>query len=201
MTSRQMWFVAAMMAVVASVTVLSMQQAQGQAGEKLSVAVVDVQGVFQALKERGDIEGDITGMTEKIQQEEQKLAQELKALENDLTVLAPDSEPYRQTKEKLEMKAIYLQSWKGFQKRQLENEKTLRIEGLYNKVVAAVARIAEQKNLDLVLHKDDAENLRAANQQQLVALIQVRKVLFNKKSLDITEQVTQLMNNEYVNKK
>lgn len=167
----------------------------------VTAAVVDVQKVFNELDEKNSVEADITQQAEKLQKEEQDKQTELKALDADLRILAPDSDAYKQTRNKLEMKAIEFQAWKQFQQRKLESEKAIRIEALYLKVIDSIERVAKKEGFDLVLFKDQTESLRGQNAQQLATLIQVRKVLYSNPSLDITDQIKTMCNNEYNTRK
>ena len=166
----------------------------------MSVAVVDIEKVFTDLDEKATIEAEITAQTEQLQKLEQKKQTEINALQADMEILSPESDAFKQTKDNLEKKLIELQVWRQVKKRQLEGEKTLRIEGLYRKTLEAVARVAKNSGYDLVLFKDKVANLRGQNQQQLAALIQVRKVLYAADDLDITDRISQMLNNEYNNR-
>jgi len=164
------------------------------------MAVVDVQKVFNSLDQKTSVEADITQQTEKLQKQEQDKQTELKALQADLQVLAAGTPAYQETQEKLETKAMEFQVWKQFNQRKLEREKVLRLEDLYRKVVDAIGSVAEAKGIDLVLFKDNSIDLKGENQQQLAAMIQVRKVLYASPEMDITDQITQKMNNEWNNR-
>jgi Skp family chaperone for outer membrane proteins len=175
--------------------------AQGKAARPTAVAVVDVQEVFNALDEKATVEADITQQTEQLQKQEQDRQTELKALQADLGILAAGTPAYDETQTKLENKALEFQVWKQFNQRKLEREKVVRLEALYRKVVDALSGVAKQNNYDIVLFKDNTGDLKGENQQQLAAMIQVRKVLYSAPELDITDQITQKLNNEWNNRK
>ncbi|MBI1370921.1 MAG: hypothetical protein GC162_19990 [Planctomycetes bacterium] len=175
--------------------------AQGKGSKPAVIAVVDVQKVFNSLDEKGSVEADITASTEKLQKEEQDRQTELKALQADLNILAPGTPAFADTQEKLEKKAMEFQVWKQFNQNKLERDKAIRLEGLYMKVVGACEAIAKASGYDLVLFKDSTDALKGQNQQQLAALIQVRKVLYSAPDMDITDSVTQKINNEWNNRK
>ncbi|QNN22869.1 OmpH family outer membrane protein [Planctomycetales bacterium ZRK34] len=192
--------IAVAMVVVALVGAANLV-AQGKAARPTSVAVVDVQQVFNALDEKSTVEADITQQTEQLQKEEQDRQTELKALQADLGILAAGTPAYQETQTKLENKALEFQVWKQFNQRKLEREKVVRLEALYRKVVDAIGGVAKQNNYDIVMFKDSTGDLKGENQQQLAAMIQVRKVLYSNPDLDITDQITQKLNNEWNNRK
>lgn len=192
--------IAVAMVVVALVGAANLV-AQGKAARPTSVAVVDVQQVFNTLDEKSTVEADITQQTEQLQKEEQDRQTELKALQADLGILAAGTPAYQETQTKLENKALEFQVWKQFNQRKLEREKVVRLEALYRKVVDAIGGVAKQNNYDIVMFKDSTGDLKGENQQQLAAMIQVRKVLYSNPDLDITDQITQKLNNEWNNRK
>ena len=81
----------------------------------------------------------------------------------------------------------------------IEGERTLRVQDLYHKVLAAVGRLAQREGYDLVL-QNDTQDFRPENQQQLMAMILGRKVLHVNSKLDVSDALIQMLNNEYVNR-
>ncbi len=177
----------------ASGMINSFAQSGGNA-KAVSAAVVDVDNVFQGLAEREQIEARITSQIEKLQEKEQAKRQEIKDIQTELGVLSPDSPEYDKRRQDMEHLVIELQVELQYQQRQIEIEKALQIENLYRKILLNIEEIAQQRGYDLVLFKDQTPSLRGANQQQLAAMIQVRKLLYSAPSLDITETVKQRMN-------
>jgi outer membrane protein len=171
------------------------------AAKATAIAVVDVSKVFNDLSERSAIEADINSLRERIQKEDTQRKQELDALQADLRILSPNEEAFKQTVAKAEIKSLEYQAWKQYQQRKIDNETTNRIQDLYNKVLDAIERLAKKDGYDLVLFKDQTESLRGQNPQQITAMIQIRKVLYSKTELDITDQIKQLCNNEYNTRK
>lgn len=166
----------------------------------VKIAVLDIETVFNELSERGDVEADIQsriGDLQKWEQDKQKAIRQKKA---DLDIMSPDSPNFDRTRKELERMVIELQVETKVKQRQLEAEKAIQLESLYRKIIDGVEAIAKQRGYDMVLLKDRMPNLRGANQQQIAALIQVRKLLYSSPSLDITDQVKQKLNNDYANK-
>jgi Skp family chaperone for outer membrane proteins len=172
---------------------------QANSASPTKVAVLDVQKVFQALDERSAVDADLTQETERLQKQEQEQRQKLKEMEADLSILGRDSDAYKQTMAKAEQMAIELQAWLQVKQRRLEQERTLRVQDLYNKILGATQRLAEQQGYDLVVQRD-MQNVRPENQKELAAMILSRKVIYASNQLDITEVVTQLLNNEFNNR-
>ena len=197
---RHSFAVIAVVAAAVSVLTAVGLEVEGQSSRgPASVAVVDVQQVFQNLDQKGSVEAEITQRTEELQKQQQKRQQEIQGLQSDLQVLSPESDAYQQTRRELRKKAYQFDAWKKMMQRELEAEKAIRIEGLYRNVLDACKQIAQDKGLELILQKDELPSLRGQNQKQLTALILQRKVLYADKSLNITDQVIQICNNRYNN--
>ncbi len=168
-------------------------------GRPTAVAVMDVQVIFDSLKEKMQIEADLKSQLEQINTDDQDRKQELQELRSDLDILAPDTPAYNEKQSQLEQKAIELQAWRNFQTQKLNHERGLQIEKLYRKMLTAAGQLCKQNGYDLVLFKEQAVNFAGAKPEALKTLIQVRKVLWSADDLDITDQVIQLMNNEFTN--
>lgn len=168
-------------------------------GRPIAAAVVNVQQIFESLKEKTEVEGDLKREVEALNEQEQERRKEIQALQSDLEILAPGTPAFSEKQAQLEQKSIELQAWRGFQNQKLNRERGIQIEVLYRRMVDAIGRVAESGGYDLVLFKEAAVNFRGAKPEALNALIQVRKVLWASDDLDITDDVIQLMNNEFNN--
>jgi Skp family chaperone for outer membrane proteins len=191
------------LAVALGLTLTTLVTLHGQAAGKprpTAVAVVDLQKVLNNLDEKGAVVADLVRRKEQIDKAKVDRAKEVRDLEADLQVLGDKTDAYKQTIEKAELKAIELDSWEKFERRKLDREAAMQIENLYLKVLDAVKRKAEKDGFDIVLYKDSTESIRATNEQQVAAAMNLRKVLYSAPDLDLTDQVTQMLNNEYNNR-
>jgi Skp family chaperone for outer membrane proteins len=185
-------------AIVLGVGLFVSLHAQARRGG--TIAVVDIQEVFNQLTERADVEADIKARIDNLEKWEQDKQTELRQLKADLDIMSPDSPNFERTREKPERAVIALQVEIKIKQRQLEQEKAIQLEALYRKIIAGIGTIAQQRGYELVLLKDQMPDLRGANQQQIAALIQVRKLLYSADHLDITDQIKQKLNNDYATK-
>jgi len=199
--TRQVGTMITIVAIAVTLTATLTLHGQGSGAKATAIAVVDVQDVFNNLAEKAAIEADITAMTESLQREEQRRKQDILAKEEDLKLTGEGTKAHEEAKADLEMMVITFEAWKQFQSRKLEREKAIRIEGLYLKTIDAIGKVAQRNGYGVVLYKEDLSKLPGGNQTQLAASIQVRKVLYHDAQLDITAQVTQLLNNEFNNRK
>jgi Skp family chaperone for outer membrane proteins len=176
--------------------------ASGQApSPSPSIAVVDIGTVFNSLKESAQLDTNLKNQQEKVTQEFNDRKDKIAKLQNELELQlwAPNSPAFNEKQEQIEKETLDLQSWQNFQGIKLKRERMIQIENLYRKVVDAVGRVAKQNNVNLVLYKEKPVDFRGANPDAITALIQNRKVLWSADELDLTDQVFQLLNNEFTN--
>jgi len=172
-------------------------QAASMRAQPTAVATVNVQEVFNNLKEKTSLEAQMQSRTEQLQQQEQQRRQSIEQLRQDLDVLAPGSDAYQQKEQELQQKVIDLQVWTQFKQQQMRVERGLQVEGLYRRTLNTVQRIAQDNGYDLVLFEEQEPDFNYENPQQLLTVIQMRKVLYASDQISITDQVIQRMNNEY----
>ena len=175
-------------------------QAQANVAKAVSVAVLDIETVFNELTERGTVEANIQSRIGELQKWENDKKKEITRMQNDLAIMDPDQPDYDKLQQDLRRAAINLRVELEVAQRQIEQQKAMQLESLYRKILDGAQTIAEQSGYDLVLLKDRMPNLRGANQQQVAALIQVRKLLYSAPELDITARVKQKLNNDWANR-
>lgn len=174
--------------------------AQGlTAARPTKVAVVDVLKVFNGLQEKAQVEADMRSKGEKLQKEEHARQKELQDLQNDLKILAPETQAYSQKTEQIKSKLIELKVWSQVQADSLKSESTLQLANLYRKMVDAIGRVAKENGYDLVLYKEQAPDFEHVKPEAINQMIQLRKLLWSADDLNVTDQVVTRMNNEYKN--
>jgi Skp family chaperone for outer membrane proteins len=198
MPNRQTLFVIA--AVAGLVSLGSFATLRGQVGgqpQSTRVAVADVKEVFNNLQEMASIRADIQTQQDALSNELSQRQQELRNLEADLGVLNPNEADYEQTRQQIREKAVELEVWQRVNRATLQQEAALQMANMYRKTLDAVGRVADQNGYDLVLYRDNKEPMQTDSQQSVSTQIFLRKVLWVRPSIDVTDQVTQMMNNEF----
>ncbi len=166
--------------------------------QKSTVAVVDVQKAFDALKEKVQVEAELQTQADVVKSEDNKRAGKLKELQQDLSILAAGTPAFDKKQEELERAALDRQVWLQFQQGKLNRERAIRIENIYAKMVGAIGRVASAGGYKLVLFKEPTVNLgQITKPEQISAVIGARKVLWSADELDLTDEVIQRMNNEF----
>lgn len=174
--------------------------APGIRARPVSVAVVDVQKVFDSLAEKVQVDADLQTRAEKLRQEDQERTRRIEDLQRDLnTLAAPGTSAFVQKQEELEQQALELRAWREYQSAKLQRERALQYERLYRKMLDTIGQVAREGGFDLVLFKEAPVDTANLKPEQLGTFIQIRKVLWVTEDLDLTDQVIQKMNNEYRN--
>lgn len=169
-------------------------------GTPTAVAVVEVQRVIDNLKEKQSIEASLQQNNDRVQKEKQEAEQKIKQMQEELGLLTPGTDNFRKKQEQIEEAVISLNARLQFENQKIQRERGIQIEGLYQKMTRAIGDVAKTNGYQLVLFSEGPPEFRFENTQQLTTLIQLRKVLYFDPSLDITEQVTQKMNNDFANR-
>ena len=163
----------------------------------VTMGVVDVAKVYISLAERNQIEAELEMLRDKVKQEDQVRLDKINEMREDLRMAQAGSEIFDKKRADLEMEVLTLQAWQEFQKRRMNAEQTVQKEKLYKRIIDAIGDYAQANEYDMVLYKESTVNFRNVPQKQVDALIALRKVLWSKEELDITESVVAKMNNEF----
>jgi len=196
MTRRKSLIVTAAAAVVLMVWAGAYAAGALQA-QPTSVAVVNIEEVFNQLKEKQAIEANLRARGDELQAEEQTMKEKIGKLQEALKLLPPGGPGHAQKQEELEKAVLEFQVWGKFQQQKQQRERAVQIEGLYNKTIKTIGEIATESGYDLVLFEEPKPQFQGNNLQQIMAQLSLRKVLWAKDSIEITNTVTTRMNNEF----
>jgi Skp family chaperone for outer membrane proteins len=177
---------------------------RGQAAgspRQVVVAVVDIQKVITDMAERSSIEAELVRRKDQLDRQDAEKQQEIRDLTQDLGVLGPDSNAFKETEAKAKERMIALEVWRRIERESLEREAIIQRERLYRIATDAVARLAKKNAYDLVLTRDEIDSSRIRAREQLELAMATRKVIYAASELDITDQVAQLLNNEFKNRR
>ncbi len=162
-----------------------------------ATAVVDIEAVFNQLKEKNAIEANLRSQGDSLQSEERAMKEKIGKLQESMKLLAPGGPGYPQKQEELEKAVLEFQVWGQYQQQKQQRERALQIENLYNKTIKTIGEIATEQGYDLVVFKEPKPQFEGNNLQQIMAQLSLRKVLWAKDSIEITNAVTTRMNNEF----
>jgi len=172
----------------------------GMKGRPTSVAVVDVEKAMNSLDEMSAIEAGMKVQLETVKQEQTERQNKLKQLQEDLNLLQPGSSAFKDKFNEFQLRAIELDSWFKFQQNNLNRERILQFGALYRKLTDHLQRVAAENGYDVIMFKEqEAPNFDNVKPEALATIIGMRKVLWARSDLDITDQIVLRMNNDYKN--
>lgn len=207
MKSHSFWLTSLIIAGFGITGLVAANAAQKLSAQPTSTAVVDVQTVILSVKENMQIKADLKSSEEKLSQELEKRQSEYQNLTRELDILLPDSAAHTKKQSEIEKETIDIQSWITYQRQKQIQETAMQNDRLYRKIIDTIGQIASQEGIDIVLYKEKPVDFRILLRNvPLDQLVKVtieqflsRKVLWTTEELDITNQVIQVMNNEFTN--
>ena len=176
-------------------------QARAQQARPTSIAVLDVEKAMNALEEMTQLEADLKTQIEKIKQEHETRRNKLKQMQEDLELLQQGTDAYMQKAEEFQLSAMQLESWLKYKQARMGSERIMQIGNMYRKLTDTIAKIANEAGYDMVLYKEKAPAFGNLKPDAMRAYISLRKVLWVRQDLDITDQVVLRINNEWKNRK
>jgi len=175
-------------------------ESKAMQGRPTAIAVVDANKVLNSLEETNQIQADLKTATERVQAELQQKKIEVKQLEEDLGLLSPGTDAYKEKFEQFQLESIKLSAWVQFQEARLSREGVVRNASVNKKLLEDIEKVGNENGFDMVFLKGQRIQLRQPrNNKDKGAIAEVRIVLWSKSDLDLTDQVTLRMNNEWKN--
>ncbi|MGV6815593.1 MAG: OmpH family outer membrane protein [Phycisphaerales bacterium] len=163
-----------------------------------AVATVDIVQIIDQLDERKVRENELEANKSTRQAQVDEVVKQLKTLRADLESLNPGTDEYKEKiREGMEMEAVVkargdaLNTILSIDRGNVTRE-------MYNKITEAINRIAEREGYDIVLFDDSLFPVpQDAPFADIYRAIITRGVIYRHDSIDITNEVVTLMNNEF----
>lgn len=196
-TSRN-FLIAATALVVLAVGLVGVKAQGVLSGEPTVVAVVDVSNLYDSLREKQQIDTELSTIRTRVTQESEDQQKDIAQKKQDLDMLVPGTPPYADAQEAYERAALDYQVWAQYEQNKLQREASIRIKKLQENLEKAINTVAETQNVGIVLYKQQALRLGAnAQGRQQTANIEI--VAWASDAVDITDLVAQQMNNDFEN--
>lgn len=187
--------------ILTAVTIwLGMGYEQGWAKSKeeiapARIAVVSVRRVLENTKKSALWEEKARTEGKKIMAELEKLSKELQAIEADMATRKVGSSDYLKLMREGTEKQAILEAMDKFYQQKLVLKQQQQIEQLYQEIIAAVASVAKEKGVDLVIAKEEFR-FPSSSLRELTLVIQTSKVLYHAEHMDITNDVLAVLDKE-----
>jgi Skp family chaperone for outer membrane proteins len=164
-------------------------------GTPTTVAMVDMLHLWNSLREKDAIEEGLTDLVYGVKFEDQKWRTKIIGYEKDLALLAVGSEAYIAKERQIENAKIDWNVAIRAAQSQLNRRRGELTKLLYQRVIDAIGRVADQNGYDAVVFKEPEPEFTKYNSMN--DLFAPRMVVKANDSVDLTEQVIRLMNTEY----
>ncbi|MFG0275906.1 MAG: OmpH family outer membrane protein [Phycisphaerales bacterium] len=176
----------------------------------LRPATVDAQGGRTAIVATVNLETVINGMAEREyrQQRLQEFIEERDSILQEIVGrfeaaraqvdLAPAGSPERRAAvEEATRLQLQAQLEKEFSEQLIAQRRAEVFAQLFSRIQETAARIARQRGVDAVISSDASAPLPDGNEQQVRAAMISRRVLFNADAIDYSDELLQVLNNEW----
>jgi outer membrane protein len=164
-----------------------------------AVATLDIVTVFEQLNERSTLESQLKNRVEKRQSQLDEINKSIQAIQADLeTTLKPGTDEYKErVRQFMEQRAVAEARRTALQQIISIDQGAMRRQ-LYTKIQDAVKRIAERDGIDIVIFDDSVLPVpEDASDNDVYRTIITKGIIYRHDSIDLTQRVITLMNNEY----
>ena len=156
------------------------------------IGVVSIRKVFTNCKRNEIFRAESKVEQEKAIAELQQLRAEIKAAEAGLETLKAGTKDYLDLTQSLAQKKALLPVKQDYYEQQFAAKDKTWSEQLYKDILVSVKKVAQDKDLALVFEKDEPE-FPFERADELMLAVRTNKLLYSKSSVDITADVTALI--------
>jgi Skp family chaperone for outer membrane proteins len=185
------------LAALLAVVVPSVAQAQAALSK---VAIANPVRVFNQIQKTKDLRSTMEARTNALEQQRLAKANEIRDMQAKRDLLNKSAPEYAALNRDIVEKTVNLQAWMQITKLDLERAQKEQILQLFEEITKAIAKVAEQKGIEIVLAEQKPEipaDLEAVNVEQLRGLLGQRNVLYTKALADISDAVIVQMDADY----
>jgi len=164
------------------------------------IATANAAKIFNEIQEKKDLAAKMENERKTIEAQDLEKKTKLKDLQLARDAIKADAPGYEKANQELFQFAIEYQTWARITQANIERNQKLQMVNLFNKITAAVAQVATQKGIDLVvaeIRPELPDNLDQFNVEQVRQLINNRNVLFSTATVDISNDVINSMDAQY----
>ena len=166
------------------------------------IAVASPSRVLHSMQEVIDLRTTEKAELGKLGEQEQTKKKELEDLvERRNKFTKPGTDDYQKQSTEILQKTLEDRNWAEFQQAQLGRDNKQHMQDLFDKIKHTIAKIAEERKIDLVLSDQGTDltpdELDKLSADQVNQILHGHNVLYNSKTLDITDDVIARLNAAY----
>jgi Skp family chaperone for outer membrane proteins len=169
-------------------------------GTSVRIAVADAGRIFNEMQETKDTQVQMQEERNRLEAVAKEKVDEINKLKAQREQLKPDAPGFDDLTDKLNDAANDFQAWRASVQSKAERAQKRQVAGLFQKVEAATAEVAQREGYDLVLAKQRPQlpdNLDAVKYQDVVQILSSRNVLYSSPRADVSDMVIQSLNAKY----
>ncbi|HVZ93624.1 MAG TPA: OmpH family outer membrane protein [Phycisphaerales bacterium] len=186
---------AAVLGLVAAMFVGGVASAAPQA---LPFAVIDINKVLNKLDEKTDRENELKTYIKQLGDTIEGTQKELDVEQGNLKILPANTPQFDESKEKVVRLTAKVRLDREMSNALVEDRQTRMQLALFNKIQSATQRLAKKDGYAMVIADDSKTDIPPAAQPDRIQAAMVnRRVVYADAAVDISDQVANLMNNEY----
>jgi len=160
------------------------------------VAVVDIVKAFNDYNRTKEINEKLNKEQVELQNQRKAKVDRIEALKAQIDNLHPDSKDYYQREKELLELSIELKNFTDIKAEQIKREFQVLTEDIYKEMLKSIETVATDAGYDIVMYLDRME-IKGDTFPALLEKIRERKVLYAAKNTDITQNVLDLLNQNY----
>jgi Skp family chaperone for outer membrane proteins len=166
----------------------------------VSIAICNPARIFQDMQETQDLRQSMEAEGKAFMEKKSEYENKLRELQSSRDQLKSDSPQYVQRNQELLKVATEFEVWGKVTQADVQRNQKIRMKALFEKIQEAVAKVAEQKQIDLVISEQKPEvpdNIDQVNVDQLRAILNGRNVLYHTPRVDISNDVIAVLDSDY----
>lgn len=164
------------------------------------VGIANPARIFNDMAETKALKEKIEAERKTLEETERQKRAEIQTLQESLRMLKPESSQFADKNREFQQKAIEFEVWGKLTQVDIQRNQRLQMKSLFDKIQAATAQVAAAKGYDLVLADQRPEipdNLEQLTVDQVRTLINQRNILYATPAVDISADVTALLDAQF----
>jgi Skp family chaperone for outer membrane proteins len=173
------------------------------AGAQDKVAVVNPIKIFNDSQERKDLQARLDEQAKAIQAESQNRSKAIEDLQKARDSLQAGSQQYNDRNKEVIKATVEAEVWIKMVQADAQRNQKQQIKALFDKIQATTAEVAKSRGIQLVItdNRPEIPDLDKISTQDLVGALRMQDVMYVEPKLDLTAEITALMDSKYQGKK
>lgn len=163
------------------------------APEEIKIGVVNVNKIFEGYSLTAEYEKQINVEFEEKMKAFQEMNEQIRSLQDELELFERGSQKWKDKNKELQQKIFYAAFFEKWEKQQFNDRLRDLTAKIYDDVRIAIEEYAKNKGYTLILKVEDLD-LKSESRTELKLKINDRKVMYYKKSYDITNDIIKMIN-------